>query len=132
MPEYLTEGIRACLTLGNLTALVSGTFVGVVVGILPGIGPMVGIYAAVSRRGMSGRVFGPGEAISRIEALKGYTRQGAWLTREESEKGALMPGMLADLIVLSADPLSVPEADLLEIEVMETWLGGRKVFARNT
>jgi len=111
------------------TPMNHGIHVAISSDILP-IGPMVGIYAAVSRRGMSGRVFGAGEAISRIEALKGYTRKGAWLTREEQEKGALMPGMLADLIVLSADPLSVPEADLLNIQVLETWLGGRKVYTR--
>ena len=42
----------------------------------------------------------------------------------------LVPGMLADLIVLSADPLTVPEAGILDIQVLETWLGGRKVFER--
>lgn len=97
--------------------------------ILP-IGPWVGIYAAVTRKGMSGRVFGPGEAISRTEALKAYTSKGAWLTREEDSKGMLVPGMLADLIVLSADPLSVPDAELLNIEVLETWLGGQRVYSR--
>jgi putative tricarboxylic transport membrane protein len=43
MFEYLAEGIQACLTLGNLVALFSGTLVGIIVGILPGIGPMVGM-----------------------------------------------------------------------------------------
>ena len=98
--------------------------------ILP-IGPWVGVYAAVTRKGMSGRVFGPGEAITRVEALKAYTSKGAWLTREENIKGVLAPGMLADLIVLSADPLSVPDAELLNIEALETWLGGQRVYARN-
>ena len=57
------------------TPMDHGIHVAISSDILP-IGPMVGIYAAVTRRGMSGRVFGPGEAISRVEALKGYTRQG--------------------------------------------------------
>jgi predicted amidohydrolase YtcJ len=97
--------------------------------ILP-IGPWVGIYAAVTRKGMSGRVFGPEEAISRVEALKGYTSKGAWLTREEDIKGTLAPGMLADLIILSADPLAIPDVALLDLEVMETWLGGQRVYQK--
>ncbi len=112
------------------TPMNHGIHVAISSDILP-IGPWVGIYAAVTRKGMSGRVFGPGEAISRVEALKGYTSQGAWLTREENIKGRLVPGMLADLIVLSDDPLSVADEDLLNIEVLETWLGGRRVFTKH-
>jgi predicted amidohydrolase YtcJ len=111
------------------TPMNHGIHVAISSDILP-IGPMVGIYAAVTRKGMSGRVFGPGEAITRVEALKAYTRKGAWITREEDEKGALIPGMLADLIVLSGNPLSVPEEDLLNIEAVETWLGGKRVYTR--
>ena len=71
--------------------------------ILP-IGPMVGLYAATTRKGMSGEVYGPDEAISMEEALVGYTRNGAFVTREEDIKGTLAPGMLADVVVLSDDP----------------------------
>jgi predicted amidohydrolase YtcJ len=112
------------------TPMNHGIHVAISSDILP-IGPWVGIYAAVTRKGMSGRVFGPGEAISREEALKAYTSKGAWLSREENIKGVLAPGMLADLIVLSDDPLSVSDAELLNIEVLETWLGGQRVFSRN-
>ena len=112
------------------TPMNHGIHVAISSDILP-IGPWVGVYAAVTRKGMSGRVFGPGEAITRVEALKAYTSKGAWLTREENIKGVLAPGMLADLIVLSADPLSVPDAELLNIEALETWLGGQRVYARN-
>lgn len=112
------------------TPMNHGIHVAISSDILP-IGPWVGIYAAVTRKGMSGRVFGPGEAISRVEALKGYTSKGAWLTREENIKGMLVPGMLADMIVLSADPLSVPDEDLLRIETLETWLGGQRVFKKS-
>jgi predicted amidohydrolase YtcJ len=112
------------------TPMNHGIHVAISSDILP-IGPWVGVYAAVTRKGMSGRVFGPGEAITRVEALKAYTGKGAWLTREENIKGVLAPGMLADLIVLSDDPLSVPDAELLNIEALETWLGGQRVYARN-
>jgi hypothetical protein len=99
--------------------------------ILP-IGPMVGIYAATTRRGMSGRIFGPQEKLTRSEALRAYTVGGAWLTWEENEKGTLEPGKLADFIVLSADPLTIPDEAIMGIEVLETWLGGNLVFEKTT
>lgn len=111
------------------TPMNHGIHVAISSDILP-IGPWVGVYAAVTRRGMSGRVFGPEEAISREEALKAYTSKGAWLTREETIKGVLAPDMLADLIILSADPLKVAEEEIMNIQVQETWLGGQRVYAR--
>jgi len=64
------------------------------------------------------------------EALRAYTVHGAWLTREENIKGTLEAGMLADFVVLPANPLSLPPDELRELEVLETWLGGRRVFKR--
>jgi len=95
--------------------------------ILP-IGPMTGIYAAVTRKGMSGRVFGPQEKLSRFEALRGYTALGAYLTFEEDRKGSIEVGRMADMIVLSADPMTVPEDELMNIEVLQTYLNGNLVF----
>ena len=95
--------------------------------ILP-IGPMTGIYAAVTRKGMSGQVYGEGEKLSRMEALRGYTTLGAYLTFEEDRKGTLEPGKLADMIVLSADPLTVPESAILNIDVLQTYLDGNLVY----
>jgi predicted amidohydrolase YtcJ len=91
---------------------------------------MVGLYAAVSRKGRSGREFGPGEKLTMLEALRAYTRTGAWLTHEEAQKGSLEPGKLADFIVLSENPLTAPEDRILDIEVLQTWLGGRRVYTR--
>jgi predicted amidohydrolase YtcJ len=96
--------------------------------ILP-IGPLVGLYAATTRRGMSGRVFGAEEAISMQEALVGYSTRGAWLTWEADQKGSLEAGKLADFIVLSDDPLETRGEDVLGIRVLETYLGGRRVYA---
>ena len=64
------------------------------------IGPMVGLYAAVTRKGESGKVYGAGEAVSMKDAVTMYTRSGAFLTREEKIKGTLEVGKLADMIVL--------------------------------
>lgn len=95
--------------------------------ILP-IGPMVGIYAAVTRKGMSGRVFGPDEAITVEEAIRGYTRHGAYMNFDEATKGSLEPGKLADMIVLSDDLLTVDPEAIMDISVEQTWLGGELVY----
>ena len=110
------------------TPMDHGIHVAISSDILP-IGPMTGIYAAVTRKGMSGRVFGSEEKLSRFEALRAYTALGAFLTFEEQRKGTLEVGKLADMIVLSADPLSVPEDQLRDITVESTWLGGNLVYA---
>lgn len=106
-----------------------GVLVAISSDILP-IGPMVGIYAAVTRKGMSGRVFGPDEALTVMEALQGYTLNGAWLSFEESQKGSIEPGKLADLVVLDQDLLTVDPAHIMETNVLQTWLGGRLVYER--
>lgn len=105
----------------------AGIFVALSSDILP-IGPPVGLYAAVTRKGMSGRVFGPGEALTIEEALTAYTRNGAWLSFEEESKGSLEPGKLADFIVLEQDPLTMPAEALLGLTVNRTYLGGKRVF----
>ncbi len=98
--------------------------------ILP-IGPMVGIYAAVTRKGMSGEAYGADEEAIPVEAaLAAYTRGGAFFTREEDFKGTLAPGMAADLIVLDRDPVTVAPEELLGIGVDLTVVGGRVVFER--
>lgn len=98
--------------------------------ILP-IGPMVGLYGAVTRRGMSGAVYGPDEAIDMETALRAYTHGGAWLTFEEDFKGTLAVGQAADLIVLPADPRGIDPEALLELQVSETFIAGRSLHARN-
>jgi len=107
-----------------------GVFVALSSDILP-IGPMVGIYAAVTRKGVSGATYAPEEeAITVEEAIIGYTRNGAYITFEEDIKGTLEPGKLADMIVLSEDILTVDPERILDIEVETTILGGRVVFER--
>jgi predicted amidohydrolase YtcJ len=95
--------------------------------ILP-IGPLVGIYAAVTRKGMSGRVFGADEAITIEEAIAGYTIKGAYLGFEEDIKGSLEPGKLADMIVLSDDILTIDAEEIMDIEVEQTYVGGELVY----
>lgn len=97
--------------------------------ILP-IGPMVGLYAAVTRKGMSGNVYGADEAITIEEAIRGYTLLGAFLNREEDSKGSLEPGKFADMIVLSEDLLGIDPERIPGVQVESTYLNGRLVYQR--
>ena len=106
-----------------------GIFMALSSDVLP-IGPMVGLYGAVTRKGKSGRVYGPDEAVDITTALRAYTRNGAFLTREEGIKGTLEAGKLADLVVLSQDLLTVDPERIMDTRVDLTVLGGRVVYRR--
>jgi hypothetical protein len=96
------------------------------------IGPMVGLYAAITRRGQSGDVYGAEEAVSREAAIRAYTRDAAYLAWDEAKKGSIEAGKFADLIVLDRDILTAPEAEILETKVDLTMIDGRIVYARGT
>jgi hypothetical protein len=107
-----------------------GIFMALGSDILP-IGPLVGLYAAVTRKGMSGEVYGPEEALTVEEAIRGYTAHAAWLTFEETTKGTLEPGMLADMVVLSDDLLTIDAERFMAVDVDMTIVGGRVLYERN-
>ena len=90
--------------------------------------PLVGIYAAVSRRAESGQELLPGEAVSAKQALAMYTVNAAYASFEEDVKGSIAPGKLADMVILSADPLKVPPESLKDIRVEMTIIDGRVVW----
>lgn len=94
------------------------------------IGPMVGLYSAITRKGPSGKVIGPEEAVTRAEAITMYTANPAYLSWEEDIKGTLEAGKLADIIVLDRDPLTVPAEQLLDTKVDYTIVGGKLVYRR--
>jgi predicted amidohydrolase YtcJ len=95
--------------------------------ILP-IGPMVGVQAAVPRKGMSGAMYGKEEALTVVEALRAYTALGAWLTFDEQQKGTIEPGKLADMIVLDQDLTSMDPDHIVNTRVLQTWLNGKLVY----
>jgi hypothetical protein len=84
----------------------------------------------VTRRDPNGNVYGASEAISREQALRLYTSAAARYTFEEGQKGTLEPGKLADLVVLSADYMTVPEDQIKDIKADVTMVGGKVVFQR--
>lgn len=88
------------------------------------------IHTAVNRITRSGGTLGPDERISPLEALEAITIDGARMYGEEANKGSIEPGKLADLVVLSANPLTVPPAAIKDIRVEETIKEGRTVWLR--
>jgi predicted amidohydrolase YtcJ len=102
------------------------------------LNPFYGIYAAITRQDSDGNPSGgwhPEQRLTLEEALRGYTREGAYAEFEEKQEGALEPGKLADLIVIDKDitQLESTPKEILSIRVMKTFIGGRLVFdATNT
>jgi predicted amidohydrolase YtcJ len=89
--------------------------------------PFFSMWAMVTRKTRDGALNGPTEAISIMEAIRCYTLYGAYSGFEEKIKGSLEPGKLADLNVLSADPLTVPADQIKDIKVVTTVLDGKVV-----
>lgn len=95
-----------------------------------GMSPMIGIYMYVTRKNFFGEALGPEQAISREAALKAYTIDGAYSTFEEKVKGSIEVGKLADLAILSDNPLTVPEEKIKEIQVLATVVDGKIVYEK--
>jgi predicted amidohydrolase YtcJ len=96
------------------------------------VDPMPGFYAAVTRKTKDGAAFYPGQRMTRDEALKAYTINGAYAAFEEGIKGSLTPGKLADIAVLSRDIMTCPEDEIPGTEVLYTIVGGKILFRKGT
>ncbi|MGJ4892362.1 amidohydrolase [Bradyrhizobium sp. HKCCYLRH3099] len=94
------------------------------------INPFLNMYIMVTRKDPNGKVYGAAEAISREQALRLYTSAAARYTFDEARKGTIQPGRLADLTVLSADYMTVPDEQIKDIKADITLVGGRIVFQR--
>jgi predicted amidohydrolase YtcJ len=98
------------------------------------ISPILGIYAAVTRRTLDGAHPGgwiPQEKVTVAEAVHAYTVVAAYASGEERKKGSIEPGKLADFVVLSDDVFTVAPEAIREIQVEMTILGGDVIFLRN-
>lgn len=94
------------------------------------VDPIASYYASVTRKAADGTVFYGDQKMSREEALKSYTWNAAYAAKEETLKGSLAVGKLADIAVLSKDILTVPDDDLPSTTVTRTIVGGKVVFER--
>src|SRR5918992_3139950 len=92
--------------------------------------PFVALYWLVTGKTVGGSALYPaGNRLDRAEALRLYTVGSSWFSTEEGKKGAIAPGQLADLAVLSADYFSVPEEQIKGLESVLTVVGGKVVYA---
>jgi predicted amidohydrolase YtcJ len=96
------------------------------------VDPMSCFYAAVTRELGDGTTFFTDQRMTREEALRSYTINGAYAGFEEALKGSLTPGKLADITVLSRDILTCPEDDIPGTEVLYTIVGGKVLYGKGT
>jgi predicted amidohydrolase YtcJ len=92
------------------------------------LNPFISMYLMVTRKDPRGIVFGADQKVSRVEALRLYTNSGPYLTFEENKKGSIESGRLADMVVISADYLKVPEEQIKDIVPLQTIVGGKVVY----
>jgi predicted amidohydrolase YtcJ len=95
--------------------------------------PFHGLYSAVSRADHDGNPDGgwyPDQALTREEALHGFTLGAAYAGHMEDVTGSLEPGKWADFILIDRDYFNVPEEEIWQIQVIETWLAGERVYSR--
>jgi predicted amidohydrolase YtcJ len=92
------------------------------------IDPVASLVASVARRLPDGSQFYPEQCMTREEALRSYTLDAAWAAFEETRKGSLVPGKLADITVLSGDFMTADEASLSKTRIVRTIIGGVTVW----
>jgi hypothetical protein len=91
--------------------------------------PFRGLYAAVTRKSENGRQeYFPEQKLTMDQALAAYTAGSAFAEFEEKEKGKLVPGMLADFVVLDRDVTAVSPEKILATKVVRTVVGGKTVY----
>lgn len=123
-----TYAFRSLLDSGAVLAFGSDWFVAP-------MEPLMGIYAAVTRRTLDGAHpdgWVPEQKIGVAEAVRAYTFGSAYAEGQEAVKGTLQPGKLADLVVLSEDIFAIDPAKIADVRVDATLLGGKLVFERGT
>lgn len=119
----------------NISPLHSANAIGVRTGIhndTPSSGPnaLFSIWSAVNRKTLSGKTLGSEQRIDPYRALQGFTSSAAYQYKEESTKGSIRPGMLADLVELDLNPLKVEPDAIKDIKVVRTIKHGKQVYAQ--
>jgi predicted amidohydrolase YtcJ len=97
------------------------------------LNPMLGLYAAATRRTLDGRHPGgwvPEQKISVAEAIEAYTLGAAYAEFADNDKGSITPGKFADLVILSEDVLTIEPTAIRDVEVLLTMVGGSIVHER--
>ena len=95
------------------------------------VDPIASFHATVTRQLQDGTVFFADERLTREQTLQSYTINNAIAAFEEDIKGSLTPGKLADITVLSQDIMTIPDAAILETEVLYTIVGGNISYRKS-
>lgn len=90
--------------------------------------PLQAVWSQVERKSSSGVVIGEHQRIGRLDALRAVTIDAAWQVFMDDQIGSIEPGKLADLVVLSGNPLEA--ADIRDLVVDRTFIGGAEVYSR--
>jgi predicted amidohydrolase YtcJ len=90
--------------------------------------PLMGIQGMVTRTGWNGETWGANQRITLDEALRINTWNGAYNSRQESNKGSITAGKFADFVVLAEDPHQVDPGKILDIKIYRTVTGGETVY----
>ncbi|MDQ1411374.1 MAG: hypothetical protein QOJ41_3109 [Acidobacteriaceae bacterium] len=93
--------------------------------------PEIGIYTALTRKGLDGKPDGgwiPEQTIDIETAVKGYTVTGAWANFVEANRGSLVAGKYADLVLLSRDIFTIEPDEIKDVSVVWTLVGGREEY----
>jgi predicted amidohydrolase YtcJ len=88
----------------------------------------MGIQGMVTRRGWNGEVWGVNQRVTVAEALQINTLNGAYNSKDETIKGSITAGKLADFVVLSQDPHTVEPNKIADIKIYRTVTGGNVVY----
>lgn len=97
------------------------------------VNPFYGLYSAVTRKDHDGRPpegWYSEQAMSRVEALRAFTVDAAYAAHQEDVIGSLEQGKKADFILVDRDFFEVDASEIWQTEVLETWMGGERVFSR--
>ena len=95
------------------------------------LNPMLSLYAAVTRATLDGKNpngWFPEQKLTVKEAIEAYTMGSAYAEFQEKEKGSISPGKLADMVLLSDDPLTIDPVKIRDIKVLKTWVGGKLTY----
>jgi predicted amidohydrolase YtcJ len=124
---YGAELMQRCMAFRSL--LDAGVHVAAGSDFGPGpFAPLMGIQGMVTRTGWSGETWGANQRVTVDEALRINTWNGAYNSREESIKGSITSGKLADFVVLAEDPHQVDPGKILDIKIYRTVTGGETVY----
>jgi predicted amidohydrolase YtcJ len=118
-----TQGAYAYRSLRDSGALLANGSDAPIEELDPWAGVCAGVLRTIDERGP----WHPEQRLTLAEALEATTVNPAWLASDENHRGKLLPGYLADLVVLDRDPFELEDEELPEVNVVATMLGGRWV-----